>query len=60
MRFLAHRVGDSNALRLIRRCLEAGVMEDGAVQACEEGTPQGGLISPLREGNVGEPRRVLY
>lgn len=47
LRFLAHRVKDPRVLRLVRRFLKAGVMEDGAVQACEEGTPQGGLVSPV-------------
>lgn len=46
-RFLAHRVGDSNLLRLIQRFLKAGVMEEGAVSASEQGTPQGNLVSPV-------------
>lgn len=33
--------------RIIHRFLKAGVMEDGVVKACEEGTPQGGLVSPV-------------
>ena len=47
MRFVAYRVGDSNLLRLIRRFLKAGVLEDGAYRVTEQGTPQGGLISPV-------------
>ncbi|MGH8634461.1 MAG: group II intron reverse transcriptase/maturase [Burkholderiales bacterium] len=47
MRFVAHRVGDTNLLRIIRRFLKAGVLEDGAMQATERGTPQGGLVSPV-------------
>jgi group II intron reverse transcriptase/maturase len=47
MRFVAHRVGDANLLRIIRRFLKAGVLEDGAFHASEQGTPQGGLVSPL-------------
>jgi group II intron reverse transcriptase/maturase len=47
MKFLAHRIGDPNLLRVIRRFLKAGVLEDGVVQASEEGTPQGGLVSPV-------------
>ena len=47
MRFLEHRIADSCFLRIIRRFLKAGVMEDGVVSASEEGTPQGGLVSPV-------------
>ena len=46
MCFLEHRIADANFLRLVRRFLKAGVMEDGAFSASEEGTPQGGLASP--------------
>jgi len=46
-RFVAHRVGDKNLLRLIQRFLKAGVLEDGAFSASEEGTPQGNLVSPV-------------
>ncbi|MGB6221394.1 MAG: group II intron reverse transcriptase/maturase [Haloferula sp.] len=45
--FLEHRVGDSRVLRLIRNWLKAGVIEDGEVSETDEGTPQGGVISPL-------------
>lgn len=45
--FLSHRIGDPRVLRLIRRFLKAGVMEDGLVRASEEGTPQGGVLSAL-------------
>lgn len=47
MRFVEHRIGDSNLLRLIRRFLKAGILEDGVFYASEEGTPQGGLVSPV-------------
>lgn len=40
-------VSDGSVLRLIRMFLESGVMENGVRQATEEGTPQGGVISPL-------------
>jgi len=46
-RFLAHRIADGNLLRIIRRFLKAGILEDGAFTASEEGTPQGGLVSPV-------------
>ena len=47
MRFVEHRIKDPNFLRLIRRFLKAGVMEDGVYSESEEGTPQGGKISPV-------------
>ena len=47
MEFLAHRIADPRILRLVKRFLKAGVLEDGAVRATQEGTPQGGVISPL-------------
>jgi group II intron reverse transcriptase/maturase len=47
MRFVEHRIGDRRILRLIRKWLKAGVMEDGQVTAGEVGTPQGAVISPL-------------
>lgn len=47
MKFLQHRIADPNVLRLIARFLKAGVMEAGMVYDTPEGTPQGGVISPL-------------
>jgi RNA-directed DNA polymerase len=47
MRFLEHRIADPRFLRIIRRFLKAGVMEDGVVSEVQEGTPQGGLVSPV-------------
>lgn len=44
---VARRVTDKRLLKLIRRFLEAGVMVDGVTLAREEGTPQGGPLSPL-------------
>jgi len=44
---IAERVGDKRVLKLIRSYLNAGVMEDGLVSPTEEGTPQGGPLSPL-------------
>ena len=44
---VARRVHDEQLFRLIRRYLEAGVMEGGLVHATEEGTPQGSPLSPL-------------
>jgi len=47
MGWLAKRIGDERILLLIRRYLEAGVLLNGVVVATEEGTPQGGPLSPL-------------
>jgi len=44
---LAKRITDKRILRLMRAYLKAGVMENGLVSAIEEGTPQGGPLSPL-------------
>lgn len=44
---LARRIGDKNLLALIRRFLEAGMMAGGVCVRREEGTPQGGPLSPL-------------
>jgi RNA-directed DNA polymerase len=45
---VAQRVGDKRVLKLIRGFLAVGVvLEDGLVEAREEGTPQGGPLSPL-------------
>lgn len=45
--FLGHRIGDPRIIRLIARLLKGGILEDGLVQASEEGTPQGSILSPL-------------
>lgn len=44
---VARKVQDKRVLRLIRRYLQAGVMMNGVVVRTEEGTPQGGPLSPL-------------
>ena len=44
---IAKRVEDKRLLKLIRAFLNAGVMENGLVNASVEGTPQGGPLSPL-------------
>ena len=44
---IAERVNDKRMLKLIRAFLQAGVMENGLVSSVDEGTPQGGPLSPL-------------
>jgi RNA-directed DNA polymerase len=44
---LRQRIRDGVLLRLIGKWLNAGVLEDGALHYPDEGTPQGGVISPL-------------
>jgi len=47
MRFLEQRIADRRMLRLIRKWLNAGVIEAGVRTATKVGTPQGAVISPL-------------
>ena len=47
LRFLGHRISDPRLLKLLEKWLTARVMEDDELHEVEEGTPQGGLISPL-------------
>jgi RNA-directed DNA polymerase len=44
---IVRKVEDKRMLKLIRRYLQAGIMEDGIVSPRDEGTPQGGPMSPL-------------
>ena len=46
VRFLEHRVGDERILRLVRKWLRAGVLEDGEWSVSETGTPQGAVATP--------------
>jgi RNA-directed DNA polymerase len=47
VRFVEHRIGDPRIIRLIRKWLKAGVLEDGVVTDSDKGTGQGSVISPL-------------
>jgi Retron-type reverse transcriptase len=51
IRFLEHRIGDKRIIRLIRKWLKAGILEDGVVTVADSGTGQGSVISPLL-GNI--------
>ena len=57
-RFLEHRIADKRVLRLIRKWLSAGVIEDGQWSENVEGTPQGASVSPLL-ANVYLHRRIM-
>jgi RNA-directed DNA polymerase len=47
MKFLGHKISDSNFLGLIKRFLKNGYLEEGRFNATEKGTPQGGVVSPI-------------
>jgi group II intron reverse transcriptase/maturase len=47
MKFLEVRISDPNLLRLIKRFLKNGYMEEGIKHATDTGTPQGGIVSPI-------------
>ena len=46
---MSKRISDKRVLKLIRRFLQAGVMENGLVSPVDEGTPQGGPLTPLTQ-----------
>lgn len=47
MKFVEHRIGDKNFLRMLKRLLRSGVMEGNQYSETTIGTPQGGIISPV-------------
>ena len=47
VKFIEHRVADARVVRLIKKWLHAGVLEEGRITQSELGTVQGGSISPL-------------
>jgi RNA-directed DNA polymerase len=47
IRFVEHRIGDRRIIRLIRKWLRAGILEEGAVAVSDRGTGQGSVVSPL-------------
>ena len=56
---VAERVSDKRVLTLIRALLRAGVLEDGMVRPTEEGTPQGGPITPRTQKVTSRVRVVV-
>lgn len=47
MNLLRKEIKDESVIQIIKRYLKSGVMENGVVMETEEGTPQGGNLSPL-------------
>ena len=47
MQCLEVRIADTSLLRIIARILKSGIMENGEISSTQEGTPQGGIISPI-------------
>jgi RNA-directed DNA polymerase len=47
MDLVASEISDGNILSIVKKFLQAGVMEDGKILPTRKGTPQGGNISPL-------------
>jgi RNA-directed DNA polymerase len=56
IKFVEHRVADSRILRLIRKWLSAGVMEEGKWSETTSGTPQGGVVTPLTQKVISNSR----
>lgn len=54
MQRLCEKIADGWVLTSIERMLKAGVMEDGILHRTTEGTPQGGVLSPLLANLVGD------
>ena len=44
---LREEIKDERVIRLVRKYLKSGVMENGLISSTTEGTPQGGNLSPL-------------
>ena len=56
VKFVEHRIADARVVRLIRKWLRVGVVQDGVRTQSEVGTPQGGSISPLLANIYLQPR----
>ena len=59
MQFVERRIGDRRVLRLLRKWLNAGVMEEGTWSDTGKGTPQGSIVSPLLASSHPESRKLL-
>jgi hypothetical protein len=59
MKFLEHRIADRRVLRLIRKWLAAGVIEDGSWSETPEGTPQGGSATPPTQWITGAQKGMV-
>ncbi len=57
---IAERVSDKRLLTLLRAFLQAGVMENGLVSPSEEGTPQGGPITPRTQKAISSLKEQLW
>lgn len=58
MYYIEEKVQDKRVLRLIRQYLKSGIMINGLFQSSEEGTPQGGNLSPLLS-NIGSSEYIV-
>ena len=47
MKLVRHRIGDKKILHLLRQWLKAGILEEGKLTIPDQGSPQGGVLSPL-------------
>jgi group II intron reverse transcriptase/maturase len=47
VKFVEHRIADKRVVRHVKKWLHAGVLEGGEWRQADEGTPQGGSVSPL-------------
>ena len=46
IKFIEHRIGDKRVIRHVKKWLKAGVLEDEQWRRTDEGTPQGGSVTP--------------
>src|SRR5438876_365331 len=59
VKFVEHRIADRRVVRLIQKWLNAGVLEDGKRTRAEEGTPQGGSVTPLTQKVISSLKEQL-
>lgn len=56
MKFVEHRIADHRALRLLRKCLEAGILQEGKWSDTEEGVSQGETAAWNEQRNASGAR----